>query len=83
MIDFLLNNGVPTGLKYYGATAMMMGVSLALVWFYAMYDCLKNEKDEKFRMLWLAVLLVGKFLAVFVYFFGVMLPRIKAKKAAA
>ncbi|PKM98491.1 MAG: hypothetical protein CVU79_02365 [Elusimicrobia bacterium HGW-Elusimicrobia-3] len=63
--------------------ALLVTAALALVWLYMMYDCIKNEKDGKIQALWIAVLLVGKFVAVFVYFAAVFLPRIRRERKEA
>ena len=75
MLDFLLNSGTASGLKFGFVATAAVTLVLGAIWLYMIYDCAKNEKDEKIRALWIAVLLVGKFLAVLVYFFGVWLPR--------
>ena len=83
MMNYLLNGGFPSGLHFPLGLAVAVTVALAAVWFYTIWDCASNEKDVKIRNLWIAVLVVGKFLAAFMYFLMVMVPRLRGRAGEA
>jgi len=51
----------------FGMFSAVFFMITVIVWVYAFYYCLKNEKDLTKRNIWLAIIIVGKFLGAATY----------------
>lgn len=51
----------------FGMFSVVFFIITIIVWVYAFYYCLKNEKDVTKRNIWLGIIIVGKFLGAATY----------------